>query len=328
MMTSIELEQTLLRLGISQTEAAQLLGVAARTVRRWLEGEEIPGPAEQAIRAWVRLHDRKLAWRPDSMAIAEADPDQIARHRAHAINLADILARVDARGGPRLPWIVDRERSRATLGAMEVSFYALANGSFSLGNYTRKDGDPDVRRDQEFIEDAAYCIAREFTTGPVTLVSSDRPWRSGVTKPEHRNFPSKSAAIQYACANFGADNFHDPFIMGGVDPEPLMDKQELRRECERRRKSAAALRAVADYVGRHSSLFASDGPQMLTPEQRTRRIRQIETVGEKLSSLAIAVEDEGVSYQQFEALLGELHKLGFFPTTSLVSDVARAFGPI
>ena len=49
MMTRIELEQSLLRLGLSQTEGAQLLGVAPRTLRRWLEGEEIPGPAEQAF---------------------------------------------------------------------------------------------------------------------------------------------------------------------------------------------------------------------------------------------------------------------------------------
>ena len=149
---------------------------------------------------------------------------------------------------------------------MEVSFYVLTNGSFSLGNYTRKDGDPDVQRDQEFIEDAAYCIAKEFTNGPVTLVFSDRPWRSGVTKPGYRDFPSKNAAIRYACANMGSENFHDPFIMAGVKPEPLMDKRELRRECERRRKSAAALRAIADYVGRHSSLFAIDGPHMLSPD--------------------------------------------------------------
>src|ERR1700687_2494273 len=130
-MTTIELEQTLLRLALSQTEAAQLLGVTPRTVRRWLEGEEIPGPAEQAFRAWLRLHERKLPWRPDSAAIAEDDQEQILRHREHAIGLSDILTRVEARGGPRLPWTVDRQRSRATLGPMEVSFYPLANGSFS-----------------------------------------------------------------------------------------------------------------------------------------------------------------------------------------------------
>jgi|SoiMethySBSTD1v2_1073268.scaffolds.fasta_scaffold627329_1 hypothetical protein len=324
MMTSTELEQTLLRLRISQSEAAQLLSVASRTVRRWLEGEEVPGPVEQAIRAWVRLHDRKLAWRPDSTAITEADPDEIARHRAHAINLAEILARVEARGGPRLPWIVDRQHSRATLGMMEVSFHVLANGSFSLGNYTRKDGDLDMRRDQELIEDAAYCIAREFTKGPVTLMFSDRPWRSGVTKQASKEFPSKSAAIQYACANLGSEHFHDPFIMAGVNSDPLMDKHEIRRECERRRKSVSALRALADYVRRHSALPAIDGPHMLTPQQKSQRIRHIEMVGEKISSLASVVEEDGSCYQQFETLLGALHKLGFFPTTSLVSEVARA----
>jgi hypothetical protein len=47
-------------------------------------------------------------------------------------------------------------------------------------------------------------------------------------------------------------------------------------------------------------------------------------VGEKISSLASVVEEDGSCYQQFETLLGALHKLGFFPTTSLVSEVARA----
>src|SRR5580658_3533664 len=100
MMTAIELEQTLLRLGLSQTEAAQLLSVAPRTVRRWLEGEEIPGPAEQTFRAWLRLHEKKLAWRPDSVSIATDNQDQIARHRKHAVELSKMLARVEARGGP------------------------------------------------------------------------------------------------------------------------------------------------------------------------------------------------------------------------------------
>jgi hypothetical protein len=156
MMAKIELEQGLLRLGLSQTEGAQLLGVAPRTLRRWLEGEEIPGPAEQAVRAWIKLHDRKLPWRPDSAAIADDDQDQITGHREHAISLSDIIARVEARGGPQMPWVVDRQRSRATLGPMEVTFYTLANGAPSLANYTRKDKYPDVERDRSLIEDAAY----------------------------------------------------------------------------------------------------------------------------------------------------------------------------
>ena len=324
-MTPIELEQSLIRLGLSPSEAAQLLGVAPRTYRRWLDGEEIPGPVEQAIRAWLRLHERRLPWRPDSAAIAEDDQDQIARHREHTISLSEIIARVEARGGPRTPWTVDRQRSRATLGPMEISFYTLKSGGFSLGSYTRKDGSPDVQRDRELIEDAAYCIAKEFMSGPVTLAYHDRPWRAGVAKQSLENFPSKEAAIQRACSAMDSANFHDAFIMAGTPPQPLLDKHELRRECRRRKDSAAALKAVAGYVQRHSSIFARDGARLWSPEQTAKQQQQIEAVGAKISALVEPAEQGIVTYDHFESLLGELHKLGFFPETSLVSAVARAF---
>ena len=80
MMTSPELRLTLSRLELTQAETAQLLGVAPRTVRRWLDGEDIPGPAEQALRAWIKLHDRNLPWRPDTESVVQDDQDEIARH--------------------------------------------------------------------------------------------------------------------------------------------------------------------------------------------------------------------------------------------------------
>ena len=325
MMTKTELEQGLLRLGLSQTEGAQLLGVAPRTLRRWLEDEEIPGPAEQAIRAWIKLHDRKLPWRPDTAAIADDDQDQITGHREHTINLSDIIARVEARGGPQMPWVVDRQRSRATLGPMEVTFYTLTTGLPSLAHYTRKDKNPDVERDRSLIEDAAYCIAKEFTSTPVTLVSHDRPWRTGVVNQKLEEFPSKEAAIQRACAAMGDANFHDAFIMAGNSPMPVLDKHELRRECQRRKDSVAALKAVAEYARRHSALFVIDGPKLLNPEQIAKQKQRIEAVANEISALAIPAEKGEATYGQFESLLGELHKLGFFPETSLVSAVARAF---
>lgn len=325
MMLRAELEQSLIRLNLSQTEAAQLLGVAPRTLRRWLEGEELPGPAEQAIRAWLRLHERRLPWRPDSTAIASHDQDQIAKHREHAINLSNIIGRVEARGGPRMPWVVDRQRSHATFGPMEVSFYMLTNGGFSLANYTRKDGNPDVERDRELIEDAAYCIAKEFDSGPVTLVYQDRPWRAGVAKQTLEKFPSKEAAIQRACDAMNLANFHDAFIMAGEPPKPLLDKHELRRECERRRNGAEALKAIADYVQRHSSLFVRAGAKLWTPEQAAEQRQRIEEVAAKIAALADPAAKGTATYDQFEPFLGELHKLGFFPETSLVSAVARAF---
>jgi len=205
---------------------------------------------------------------------------------------------------------------------MEVTFYTLANGAPSLANYTRKDKYPDVERDRSLIEDAAYCIAKEFTS-EVTLVWGDRPWRSGVVSQKQETLPSKEAAIQRACAAMGAADFHDAFIMAGN--QPLLDKNELRRECQRRKDRGAALKAVAEYVLRHSDAFATGGPRMLSPEQRQQQKQRIEIVARKIDDLAIPAERGEVNYGQFETLLGELHRLGFFPETSLVSAVVHSF---
>jgi hypothetical protein len=247
-MTSKELADHLSVLSLTQTEAAQLLDVAPRTVRRWIAGEEIPGPVEQAFLAWRRLHERNLAWRPDSIAIIENDRQQIAALRDHAIAISDMLVNVEARGGPRLPWLIDCDGCRAILGPMEVSFYKLTSGGFSLGNYTRKDGNPDVKRDWEFIEEAAFYIAQEIkkkATIPVTLVYLDAPmWygphdRVGMVL-QHEEFSSSEAAIQRACELMQGPNFHNPCIRAGRSNEPgevIWNEPKLRREYDRRMKT-------------------------------------------------------------------------------------------
>ncbi len=116
MMSGQELQEHIQALGLTQAEAAQLLGVSPRTVTRWCtEGEEVSGPAGAALRAWRRLDAQHLAWRPDSVSIVEDDAERIATHRQEAINLDDILRRVEARGGPQLPWAVSLPESEATL---------------------------------------------------------------------------------------------------------------------------------------------------------------------------------------------------------------------
>ena len=162
MMTSAELSEHLSSLSLNQIQAAQLLGISARTVRRWAEGEEIPGPAEAALRAWRRLAERNLPWKPDSVSIVQDDQDQIARHRQHTMDLDGLLRRVEGRGGPSIPWVVDVPGSKATLGSLEVSFYKLLSGGFSLSTYHRSDAPADLQRDWPLIEDAAFCIAKEF----------------------------------------------------------------------------------------------------------------------------------------------------------------------
>ena len=331
MMTGSEFDQYLLRLGLTPAEAAQLLSVNARTVRRWLDGEEVSGPAEQAIRAWIRLHDRHLPWRPDSASIIDNDQDQIARHRSHAITLNDLLARVEARGGARLPWNVDWDRGHATLGPMEVSFYKLLNGGFSLGTYTRKDGYPDVERDIEIIEDAAYCIAQALKKknpdfGPVTLFAFDGPSKGRVAVPQLQGFPTARDAIRHACEVIGSPGFHDPFITTESPTELLWDTRELRQECERRTKAPPALAALADYVQTNSGTFAISGAQMLEPAEAARRRQRIEMLGAELRALANRAHDGMADYPTFEAVLSALHAAGFFPKGELVSAAATRAG--
>lgn len=256
MMTKDELNDHLSALRLNRAEAAQLLGVSPRTVRRWFEGEEVPGPAQAALRAWRRLAERNLPWKPDTVSIVEDDQDQIARHRLHTIGLGQLLERVDKRGGPRIPWTVSFAEGKATLGPVEVSFYKLQSGGFSVSTYRRKDTDPDVQRDWTLIEDAIYCIAAEFQKLPVR---------------------------------------------------------------------ATAIRAVADYARRNSSLFGRRGPKMPTPAEAKQQQHRIEAFADDLDSLAAAAENGGATYQQFEATLRSLHKENFFPENSLISAVAKAF---
>ena len=157
-MTKDELERHFTLLGISQTEAAELLGVAPRTVRRWLADEDIPGPVVQVLKAWLYLHQRHLPWGPHSVAVADDEQIQSALQRMQAMNVNNIVARVKFRGGARLPWTVHVKEGYAELGAMRVRFARLPGGGFSLSTYTRKDQPPNAVRDREFIEDAAYSI--------------------------------------------------------------------------------------------------------------------------------------------------------------------------
>jgi hypothetical protein len=154
---------TLAYLGLDHAEAAQLLGVSTRTLRRWLEGEEIPGPAQAALRAWRELHSRHLAWKPDAIAVFQDDQSQIERARQHALEVEAIIKQVEARGGPKNPWLVNLAKCLATFGPFEVGFYKLANGGFSFSSYRRTDTSPDLLRDRPYLEDAAYSISRAFS---------------------------------------------------------------------------------------------------------------------------------------------------------------------
>jgi hypothetical protein len=172
MMTPQEFNQALSYLGLSVSEIADLLSVNARTTRRWADHPtEIPGPAEQALRAWVRLQRLGLAWRPDGVAIGERNSERVAEqiklYVRHAIDLDALILRVERRGGPAAPWNVNLVSRQASLGPAVVSFYPLVNGSFSPASYMRRDRAPDLQRDWTLIEDGLACIAKAIATaGP------------------------------------------------------------------------------------------------------------------------------------------------------------------
>ena len=148
------------RLGLSQAEAARLLGVRLRTVQRWIAGRpEVAEPAAQALRAWCSLAERGLPWRPDGEAIVIEDPAVVAAARRRSLDLEEILARVAVRGGPKRRWRVNIARRRAATQGIVVSFNLLGDGSFLPASYRRTDGRTDLRHDRPVVEEAIAVFA-------------------------------------------------------------------------------------------------------------------------------------------------------------------------
>jgi transcriptional regulator with XRE-family HTH domain len=159
-----ELRSVIGDLGLSQVEAARLLGVETRTIQRWIAGANgVPEPVAQALCAWHRLAERGFAWRPGSEAVATDDLVEIARHRQQVMKIDDIVKCVADRGGFTKHWWVNLRRRRATTGSMVVTFNALADGGFTPASYYRRRGAPDRERDWPMIEEAVAAFACAVT---------------------------------------------------------------------------------------------------------------------------------------------------------------------
>lgn len=90
-------------------------------------------------------------------------------------------------------------------------------------------------------------------------------------------------------------------------------------------KQTEALRAVADYTRANARFYAREGARMHAPDERADHLAAIVAVAERIDSLAGAVGRASISYSHFDALMSQLHKLGFFPESDLVAAVAGAF---
>ena len=155
-MIAAELRDRLAQLGLSQAEAARLLGVKLRTVQRWAAGRPVAGePAAQALRAWCLLAERGVAWRPDGEPVEDEDLFDLADRRRAALGLTAI-PRHDAgkRSREHRRWRINIGRCRATSTTMVVHFNRLADGSFLPASFRRLDGPAQMPRDRPLLQEA------------------------------------------------------------------------------------------------------------------------------------------------------------------------------
>jgi transcriptional regulator with XRE-family HTH domain len=166
-MNAVDFRDSLAQLGLSQAEAARLLGVELRTVQRWAAGRPVVGePAAQALRAWCRLAERGIAWRPDGDPVEAEDLIALAGRRRAALRMIQI-PRQDGgkRGGGRPRWRINIDRCRATSTAMVVHFNRLADGSFLPASYRRLDGPTQMSRDRPLLAEAAAVFLAAAALG-------------------------------------------------------------------------------------------------------------------------------------------------------------------
>ena len=159
-MNADELRAALSWLGLSQAEAARLLGVKLRTVQRWLVGSPpVAEPAAQALSAWRRLAERGIAWRPDGAPAEAEDLAVIAQLRRQALGLPEMQRRRAALAtGRRRRWRVNIERCRVTSPVIVLHFNRMADGSFLPASYRRLDRPADHRQDRPLLDEAILAF--------------------------------------------------------------------------------------------------------------------------------------------------------------------------
>jgi Fic family protein len=84
-----------------------------------------------------------------------------------------------------------------------------------------------------------------------------------------------------------------------------------------------ALRAIANYTRANADLRAWNGAKMPSEQEKVQSRQKIEGIANEIDALAEDSLRRVISYADFEPFLRQLHHLGFFPESRLVSAVAR-----
>lgn len=88
---------------------------------------------------------------------------------------------------------------------------------------------------------------------------------------------------------------------------------------------AIALQKLAQNVEENVDSFVRSGPRVPTPQEATETATLIKSLADELRSLASTVTRSTVNYTSFDEVIQQLHKLGLYPDSKLVSEVARTF---
>ena len=157
-----------------------------------------------------------------------------------------------------------------------------------------------------------------------SVASDERLWRSHRSGSNVRYVAVFSRSDQYTL--YTPDELTADLTSGTVkhDWMTLFDLHELRRNVVLRTR-AVVLRTIAIDMAGTSKVFATKGPNMLSPDEAKKRQATIEILAQELQSLADIAEKGAGSYREFDAILGGLHAQGKFPDNAAVSAVAFAF---
>lgn len=170
--------------------------------------------------------------------------------------------------------------------------------------------------------------------GPVTLIYADAPMfvppygpRGRMAMLQQEPYATNAAALARVQVLWGRPDFHGPFVIE-KDHRPLWNQVELMRVVDGSDRGAPTVRntlaKVAAYTIAHADKTARDGRRSFTAEEAEKHKAKVEAIGGQIEGLAREATRRFVEYQEFERLLEQLHKLGFYPLEHLVGGVAHA----
>jgi len=228
------------------------------------------------------------------------------------------------------------EESPRRFYSMSAQIHVERKGYYDILEVTQK-GDLDITA---WLRWFLACLDRAFAGAETALASvlrKARFWETYAAEPfndrqrkvlnrvldgfEGNLTTSKWAALTKASTDTAFRDLDDLFKRGILAKDPGGGRSTSYSVMA---TTADALKAVARYARANAAVgVALTGRRLATAEEKVDSRQAIERVADQIDALAGETLRRDIGYRDFEPLLEELHKLGFFPDGQLVSTVAR-----